>query len=150
MVSKIGHDWYNGQKVDCYMAAGTACRDAETRMFSDGEKCVCKVSVACGQRRNTETIFLTVNCWNSKAKLLAPCRKGDTILAIGKISTHEYNGKEYTNLDADFLQIAGRGAAAGDLDAVAQRAEPVNPDYSPDVSGSDFEEIDDVDGELPF
>lgn len=146
MVSKIGTDYLNGQPRAIYLLVGTACRDAEVKMLSGGEKCVNKVSVACGQKKNSESIFVTVNCWNRKAKLLNSCRKGDQVIAVGPINQHEYNGKNYSNMDAEFASVAS--LSAGDLSALAERAagsgvSPVN------VSAADWEEVD-GDDELPF
>lgn len=153
MVSKIGYDWLNGQKKDIYLLVGTACRDSEVKMLSGGEKCVCKVSVAAGQKQNTETMFITVNAWNRRAKMLTGCHKADTVLAIGPISQHEYNGKKYSNLDADFVIVAGENSAgAGNFAAVAEMAKSVAPagGYAPNVSAADWPEMGEGDEELPF
>lgn len=151
MVSKIGYDWLNGQKKDIYLLVGTACRDSEVKMLSGGDKCVCKVSVAAGQKQNTETTFITVNAWNRRAKMLNGCRKADTVLAIGQISQREYNGKTYVNMDADFAIVAGENSgAAGNFAAVAKMAKSVATDYQPNVSAADWPEVDEGDEELPF
>ena len=151
MVSKIGYDWLNGQKKDIYLLVGTACRDAEVKMLSGGEKCVCKVSVAAGQKQNTETMFIAVNAWNRRAKMLTGCRKADTVLAIGPITQREYNGKTYSNMDADFVVVAGENSGTeGNFAAVAEMAKSVATSYQPNVSAADWQEMDGEDDELPF
>ena len=144
MISKIGHDYYNGQRYDIYLVVGTACRDAEVKLFSDGEKRVCKVSVAAGKRQNTETIFARLNAWNRKSPMLSNAKKGDAVLAIGGMKTSEYNGKTYIDIDCEFAQIAG---ASGSIDRLAAA---VNANFPTNVSAEDFEELDGEDEDLPF
>lgn len=146
MITKIGHDFYNGQKKDLYLLVGTACRDAEVRLIGDGEKRVCKVSVAAGKRQNTETVFVTLNAWNKNASWLSNVHKSDRCLAVGSIKTSEYNGKNYQDMDVEFVSVC---AAPGDLQRLAQAAAAV-PSPPPNVTAEDWAELEDEDEELPF
>lgn len=148
MVRKIATDYYQGQAHDVYILTGLACRDAETQMLSGGEKVVSRVSVACGTRQNTETIFVSVQCWNKKAAWLNECRKGSGVLAVGTIRNHEYNGKKYTQMDAEFVSVCSGGAAPGNFAAVAAKAAAAG--VASNVTAEDWEALDDADGELPF
>ena len=150
MVRKIATDYYQGQEHDVYLLTGIACREAETRMYAGGEKVVTSVSVACGKRKNTETIFITVQCWNKKAAWLNACQKGSGILAVGTISNHEYNGKTYAQMDAEFVSVCSGSVETGNFAAVAEKAKAAG--ISPNVTAEDLEEFgdDETSEELPF
>lgn len=77
-------------------------------------------------------------CWNDLAVRAKDIRKGDFVLAAGKVESREYNGKMYHDLRCDFFAIAPR---EGDLGG----GMIIPPAF--DIPGTD-NDIDDDD--LPF
>ena len=60
----------------------------------------------------------------------------------------DYNGKKYTQMDAEFVSVCSGGAAPGNFAAVAAKAAAAG--VAPNVTAEDWEALDDADGELPF
>ena len=121
------------------IVAGACGRDAEIKYIGERQTPKATVSVAVGKRKDGDgdnlTIWANVVAWRGLADVLAGARKGDAILAIGRVSTREYNGKTYSDLNADFVSIA----------SIAQQAQQPAPQGDP-MAG--FEEVED--NELPF
>lgn len=121
------------------IVAGTCGRDGECKLIGEKQTPKATVSVAVGKREDANgektTVWANVVAWRGLADVLAGARKGDAILAIGRVSTREYNGKTYSNLNADFVSIA----------SIAQQAQQPAPQGDP-MTG--LEEVED--DELPF
>ena len=121
------------------IVAGTCGRDGEYKLIGEKQTPKAKVSVAVGKREDANgektTVWANVVAWRGLADVLAGARKGDAILAIGRVSTREYNGKTYSDLNADFVSIA----------SIAQQAQQPAPQGDP-MTG--LEEVED--DELPF
>lgn len=121
------------------IVAGTCGRDGEYKLIGDKQTPKATVSVAVGKREDANgektTVWANVVAWRGLADVLAGARKGDAILAIGRVSTRMYNGKTYSDLNADFVSIA----------SIAQQAQQPAPQGDP-MTG--LEEVED--DELPF
>ena len=121
------------------IVAGTCGRDAELKYIGERQTPKATVSVAVGKRKDgygdNLTIWANVVAWRGLSDVLAGARKGDAILAIGRVSTREYNGKTYSDLNADFVSIA----------LIAQQAQQPAPQGDP-MTG--LEEVED--DELTF
>lgn len=121
------------------IVAGTCGRDGECKLIGEKQTPKATVSVAVGKREDANgektTVWANVVAWRGLADVLAGARKGDAILAIGRVSTREYNGKTYSDLNADFVSIA----------SIAQQAQQPAPQGDP-MTG--LEEVED--DELPF
>lgn len=127
------------------IVAGACGRDAEFKTVGDNNSRKCTVSLAVGKRQAPSqdkpvTVWCNVVAWHDLASLLAPARKGDAVFVIGRIKTREYNGKTYTDLEAEFLDVASVHAA---IETPAQSFPPAGP---PPDQFSDFSD----DSELPY
>lgn len=126
-------------KIQTGLVAGRIAKDGELR-FTQSGKAVGSVSVPAFDRQDGTTSWLTVKAWGSAAKLLGNARKGDHVFAVGRLDSRDYNGRTYTDLVADYVQIQPQ-----DAESAPVRSGGV------DVSAQDFEEIPDVmESDLPF
>lgn len=126
------------------MVCGAAGRDGELQYVGDDQKRKCSLGLAVAKRpvegqEKPETVWANVVAWHDAAAVLAQAKKGTQVLAIGRLRTHEYNGKEYTDLVADFVWPCCLGAA---VDTIAG-AGPAPIAGAPDQPEED-------EGELPF
>lgn len=135
MITKIGTDYYNGTKLEIYMAVGKATKEGELKSTKNG-KPLGTVSIAAGHRADSTTIFVTIDGWRDNARAVSNISKGQNVLAIGALRKREYSGKEYWDMDADFCCTAG-SFQAPNIGGV-------------NGSSEEFEELPDTDGELPF
>lgn len=122
------------------MVCGGVARDAELEHVGQDSKRVCKVGVAVGKDEEGKTKWCNVVAWHDLASILCVARKGDPVMVIGKLKTREYNGKEYTDLIADFVSVASVRAVA--------EAEAAHPTFTPPPES--FETLGEDDEELPF
>ena len=120
------------------IVAGNATRDAEYKTVGDKGTSVCSFSLAVGKDKDGKTKFANCKAWHSLAKLASHISKGDAVCVIGALETREYNGKTYTNLVADWLNIAW----ASQNTAADQGQKPQPPVFNAET---DIEQ-----GELPF
>jgi hypothetical protein len=121
---------------DSVLVAGNAVRDAEYKLVGEKNSPMCLFSLAVGKREDTTTIFVNCKAWRNNADYAAGIRKGDSVMAIGKIEEREYNDKTYKTLVADWLNYIGESAVTA---VVISKAESAG-----------FAELPDDDGELPF
>lgn len=139
---KIGKTYYNETERAVYLLQGQAVRDAEWAPVND--KPHAKVSVLAQNNAAGDALFVNVNGWRDRADEVAEIAKRDSVLAVGVLKKREYNGKNYYDLDADFVAISG----AGLLDREGASPRP-SDQPAPEAKG-DFEELDVDDGDLPF
>lgn len=141
---KFGKTYYNGEERAIYILQGNATRDGEECPIND--KPHAKVSVAAQGREDGSTLFITVNGWRDRAEQIAAIRKLDSVLAIGVLKKREYNGKDYWDMDADFVAISGAGILGADITTAGS----YNGFGSSSGPGcfSELESVDD--GDLPF
>lgn len=125
----------DGQKQSTGLLAGQVARDGEMLVTRTGKK-VGSVSVPAYNKQDGTTAWLTVKGWGRWADVVASALKGDSILAVGRIDSKEYNGRIFNDLVADFVCVFSSGERTGIASGVS-------------VSADDFNEIED-DGNLPF
>lgn len=130
-----GAPTYNkeGKKIPTGLLAGRAAKDGDIHATNSG-KTVGSVSVPAYSNADGTTVWLTVKGWGHWARLLANCRKGDAIIAAGRIESREYNGQTYNDLVADYVCVS----SSGDASAPPAYAAP-----------GGFAEMED-DGDFPF
>lgn len=116
------------------MVCGGCSKDAELQIVGEKGSRKCSVGIAAG-KRNEETVWVNVVAWHNLASILCAARKGDPVFVIGKLETREYNGKEYKDLVAEFVNVCSVSAVAA------------NPAPMP---AAGFEELADDDEVLPF
>lgn len=126
-----------GKEIQTGLFAGKVTRDAEVRTTGSGKQ-YCTTSVRAFTRKDGTAAFLTVKAWGGDMiARMQTLRKGDSILAAGRLDVREYNGKTYTDLIPDFLLVSGQGGTQGAAGGIAPPA---------------YQEIseEEQDGELPF
>ena len=130
------------------IVAGACGRDPEFKTVGEKGHRKCTVGLAVGKRPDPNggdkpiTVWSNVVAWHDLASLLASARKGDAVLVVGKLKSREYNGKTYTDLEAEYLSVASVHAAVSNPPQAASAPPPVGSDS--------FGELADDDGELPF
>ena len=126
-------------KVDSgYIASGSISRDPEMKPTTTG-KYVSEFSIIAGKKPDGTTRFVNCKAWGDLAKAVAALHKGDTVFISGRLDSHEYNGKTYSDLVCDWIgqSIGGYSPATHGSAPTAQPAEPT------------FTELAD-ESELPF
>lgn len=120
---------------DGVMACGNATKDAEFKLLGEKNTPNCKWGMAVGKDKDDNTVFVNCEAWGRLANYAAGIKKGDPVLVFGQMRSHEYNGKTYHTLVADFVQFIG---STTEKRQEMQQAEPQD----------DFFPVDDDD--LPF
>jgi single-stranded DNA-binding protein len=120
------------------LICGRAAKDGQIYATQSGKE-VGSVSVPAYDKQDGTTAWLTVKGWGHWARLLANVRKGDSVFAVGRVESHDYEGKTYNDLVADYVCVSA--STAGQAPAQSAYAAPAPTD--------NFAEIED-DGELPF
>jgi len=87
------------------MVCGGCGKDAELQMIGDRNSRKTSVGLAVGKRHNNETIWVNVVAWHDLASILCVARKGDPVLVIGRLDSREYNGEEYKDLVAEYVNV---------------------------------------------
>lgn len=126
-----------GNEVQTGMVFGRATKDADHRRTNSG-KDITTVSVKAYDRKDGTAAFLDIKCWGSLASSADGVMKGDPVMAAGRLSSREYNGKTYLDLTAGFF-LPSAAAQAGNLKALSGR-----------MQESGFAPISEEDGNLPF
>ena len=132
--------------------AGICTQDGELRESKNGKQ-YGTVSVRAFNRKDGTAAFMTIKSFHDDlSRVISSLKKGDRILAWGSIATDNYNGKQRTDMFADFLipfelilalfeQGINRAALEGRMDAAG---------FDNGKGGNDFQDLGDDDGELPF
>lgn len=156
---KIGQSTYNNVTVPVMLLQGGATRDAESRPVNGKDHA--QVSIAAGEDKEGNPMYITLNGWGSMAQTILRIKKADNILAVGRLKTREYNGNIYNDIDADFVVKHGAGFewSVDDLpdpetletrtEANVRVAETFAKHVNPGPKPEDFELVDDEEG-LPF
>lgn len=133
--------------TDTWMAVGNATKDAELKYVGEKQSAMTTFSLACGKRPDTTTIFANCKAWRGVAELAAGITKGDAVCCVGKIEEREYNGKTYSTLVCEWLNVAKPQITAGkeSLGNFLTRAASAGMDVH--VLDGEMEESDDA---LPF
>jgi single-stranded DNA-binding protein len=119
---------------DGVMACGNATRDGEFKLLGEKNTPNTKWGMAVGKDADDNTVFVNCEAWGRLANYAVEIKKGDPVLVFGQMRSHEYNGKTYHTLVADFVQFIGSTTERQEM----QQAEPQD----------DFFPVDDMD--LPF
>ena len=127
---------------DTWICTGIATKDAELKCVGEKQSALCTFSLACGKRPDTTTIFANCKAWRGVAELAATIRKGDSVCCVGKIEEREYNGKTYSTLVCEWLNVAKltAPAPASKLDDFLSRAASAGVDVH--VTDGELEEED--------
>ena len=142
MITKLGTDYFKGQKQDIFLLAATCSKDGELKSTQSGKyfaACSCKAI----EKEDGTAVWITVKSFSEQVRdRIARIEKGAPFLAWGRVEKREYNGQEYTDMLADgFLCGPVLGSAA--LPEITLSS-PMTQ-FAPTVLADDFE-----DGELPF
>jgi hypothetical protein len=121
-----------------FLATGNLTRDAELKYVGEKKTPLTAFSFAAGKREDGSTIFVDAKAWRELARYASLAAKGDAVCAIGPVEKREYNGKTYSTLVCEWMNIAI--PSASDVGA------PL-PGVS---SGNAFSDYSDADGDLPF
>lgn len=136
----------DGGEVKTAMVVGRATKDGELKTTKNG-KTYGAVGVKALNRQDGTAVFIEVKSFQSTwAELIAGLDKYDTFMAAGRLENREYNGKIYTDLLADIVIPVERLApllSGSHAPSYAASAAPVG-------GPSDFAELGEEDGELPF
>lgn len=131
------------------MVCGGCSKDAQLEYVGQDNKRRCRVGLAVGKRpvqgeEKPESIWCNVVAWHKVAQVLSAARKGDSVLAIGRLQSREYQGKTYTDLVAEYISICSPTAPSGGYSA------PIDGYHAQPDPDSEFSEFTTGDGNLPF
>lgn len=106
---------YSKLQDGSFMICGYVARDSEMKTSQNG-KTYTKWSVKVGEKppktegERSEAIWTNCIAWHDIARLADTIRKGDTVLAVGKIETSIYEGKTYKTLNCEYISIMAKTA----------------------------------------
>lgn len=136
---------YSKLQDGSFIICGYVARDSEMKTSQNG-KTYTKWSVKVGEKPpeseggRSEAIWTNCIAWHDLARLAGTIRKGDTVLAVGKLESSSYEGKTYKTLNCEYINIMAK-------------AQSSNSDLEHDVHKTgilaDYEEIL-SDGDVPF
>ena len=124
------------------LVVGKATKDAEYKLVGAKESPVCSFGLNVGKRQDTTTIFVNCKAWYKWAEYAKNICKGDDVLVIGHTESREYNGKTYTDLIAEWVEI-------GCAENVPSTSGEVSPSGKPYPKTVKFEETEN-ENSLPF
>ena len=124
------------------MVAGTATKDAEFKTIGEKNTPLTSFSLAVN-KYGDPAVYVNCKAFGERAANYARgIKKGDLVCALGHVESREYEGKEYKDLNCQWLNFIGISSAGATASAAPP---PVNDDALQQLYG---EEIDDDD--LPF
>lgn len=132
------------------MVAGYVPRDAEYKTVGDKGSSLTKFSVKVGEKpsvnvnERAEAVWCRCTCWHTVARASADIRKGDSVLAIGRLESHEYTDKNTGEVKTGTELVCEYVSVMRD-----RPAEPAAAEYAAGISG-DFAEMNGNDDDLPF
>lgn len=98
---------------DHVMVCGRAAKNGELQRVGANQSRLCKLGLAVDKRPDPEnptgqpiTVWANIVAWHNLASLLSQAQKGDSVLVIGQLKRREYEGKIYTDLEAEWLWVA--------------------------------------------
>lgn len=136
---------YSKLQDGSFIISGFVAKDSEMKTSQNG-KTYTKWSVKVGDKPSEkeggrgEAIWTNCIAWHDIARLAGTIRKGDSVLAVGKLETSEYEGKTYKTLNCEYLSIMAKSAESPQNTQSAQASSQVP---------AGFEELID-DGDVPF
>jgi single-stranded DNA-binding protein len=93
---------------DGVLITGNASKDAELKRVGEKQSPNTKWGVAVGKDAEDKVVFVNCEAWGRLAYKASEIQKGDPVLVIGKLESHEYQGKTYHTVVAEFLQHIGK------------------------------------------
>lgn len=131
-----------GKIGNMVIATGRATKDAELKYVGSKNSALCDFGLVVGEKEDGSAVFANCKAWWALGEYASRIRKGDNVCVIGKLESREYNGKTYTDLVAEWLNVAS---------AEPTQKQELSPSGTPFPAGVTFEEaLDSGDGELPF
>lgn len=125
------------------MVCGNCGQDPELKTVGEKNSRKCTVGLAVGKRHDDSTIWCNVVAWHDLAEVLAQAKKRTSVLVVGRLKSREYQGKTYTDLEAEYVSVAAPPVRT----AMAAPDMPILEYPKPD---NDFMSLDDTDPDLPF
>lgn len=127
----------NGEEVKTACIFGKATKDGELKTTSGGKK-IASVSIKAFGKKDGTAEFVTVKAWDGAfLNLIANTKKGDSMMACGRLEEREYNDKKYVDMMVDYYMcMPADGGVSANFESLQQKV-------------NDFNSIDD-DSELPF
>lgn len=137
---------YSKLQDGSFIICGFVAKDSEMKTSQNG-KTYTKWSVKVGEKPSAkeggrnEAIWTSCVAWHDMARLAGTIRKGDTVLAVGKLETSEYEGKTYKTLNCEYINIMAK----------SQRNSNSAPEHDASKNSilAGYEDILD-DGDIPF
>lgn len=110
------------------MVCGFVPSDAELRRVGEKNTARTRFGVKVGERPDGTAVWANCQCWGNMALYAAQIKKGDSVLAIGTLSTYtsEKNGQTYTNLDCEYVSIQPKAPAPAAAPAQTSAPDPGN------------------------
>lgn len=132
----------DGKERRTGLFAGKALKDGELRTTRNG-KTYGSLSVCAAHHKDGTAGWISIKSFDpGMIDEIAGICKGDRILAAGIVDSNDFNGKTYTSMLVDFLDVKRAGEAAG-------TSRPSSPDTRASNEHADFEEVEN-EGNLPF
>ena len=122
------------------IVAGTATRDAEFKTVGGKGTPRAAFSLAINSF-GEPAAYASCKVFGRLANYARGIRKGDSVCAAGVIESREYNGKEYKDLNCQWLNFVGQGTPAA--------APPPPPELSGEAMRALYSDGD-SDDDLPF
>lgn len=119
---------------------GNLGKDAEVKTVGQG-RTVCNFSVAASNPRNKDqTTWVRCALWGQRGeKLQGYLTKGSRVAAVGTLTTRDYDGKTYVELEVTEIELLGDRKKAED-EAPPARPPARKPAPAPRTVASDYEE----------
>lgn len=106
---------YSKLQDGSFIICGYVARDSEMKTSQNG-KTYTKWSVKVGEKSpeteggRSEAIWTNCIAWHDIARLAVKIRKGDTVLAVGKLESSSCEGKTYKTLNCEYISIMSKCA----------------------------------------
>lgn len=119
------------------LVVGNCAKDAQLEHVGQNGKRVCKVGLSVGKRTpegggEPATVWANVVAWEKLAEVLSAAKKGDPVAVVGRLKSREYNGKTYTDVVAEWVDVCSPQTAP-----TANREAPQQMEDFPLLSGDD-------------
>ena len=140
---------YSKLQDGSFIVCGALPKDAEYKQVGQNNSSLTKFGVKVGEKPSAnanekpQAIWRNCDCWHTVARAAMNFKKGDVVLAVGKIVVNEYEGKQYKNLVCEFVMKMQENKP---VIAEQTTLDGFKPSGIPDLS--EYEILSD--GEAPF
>ena len=100
-----------GKIGNAVIVTGRAGRDATLKTVGDRGTKIADWSILADKREDDTAVFVNCKAFYELAEYAAQIRKGDAVLAVGRIEEREYNGKTYKDVVCDFVSVSSAANA---------------------------------------